>query len=240
MIYSSKTIKYYKNMKNVGSFDAEAPNVGTGIVGSPLCGDVMKIQLLFDDNGRIVDAKYKVFGCVSAIASMELACEKLKGLSIEEAMKIENSDVADELELVEIKRHCSVLAKESITAAINDYVSKKEGKLNDKFITITEKAIAKIKELIAAEGPDCCGILIGMIYGGCSGIEYSLSFATEDSVNGNFARDIDGTNFYFSEEDEVFIDGITIDFVDTGIGDSFLITSNKQFSCANCTCKRCG
>lgn len=125
MKYSEQTLKYYDSINNVGEFDEKLPNVGTGTVGSPLCGDVMRLQLLFDEDDLIVDAKYKVFGCVSAIASMELATTLLKGKTIEQALEIKNSDVANSLELSNIKRHCSVLAKEAIEAAVKDYLAKK-------------------------------------------------------------------------------------------------------------------
>ena len=103
MKYSEKTLEYYENIKNMGSLDEDLPNVGTGIVGSPLCGDVMKLQLSFDEHDKITDAKFKVFGCVSAIASMEKVTTLLKGMSIDEALKIKNADVANSLELSEIR-----------------------------------------------------------------------------------------------------------------------------------------
>jgi Fe-S cluster assembly scaffold IscU len=116
--------------ENVGSLDKDDPNVGTGIVGAPSCGDVMKLQIKVDDNGKIVDAKFKTFGCGSAIASSSLAVEWIKGKDVNEATKIKNVDIAKHLSLPPIKLHCSVLAEGAIQAAIKDYQAKKHGSSN--------------------------------------------------------------------------------------------------------------
>lgn len=123
MPYSDKVLDHYNNPRNVGSFDKNSPDVGTGIVGAPECGDVMKLQLKIN-NGIIEDAKFKTFGCGSAIASSSLATELVKGKSIDEAMQIKNSDIVEELALPPVKIHCSVLAEDAIKAAIIDYKSK--------------------------------------------------------------------------------------------------------------------
>ena len=112
------------NPKNVGTLDENDPHVGTGVVGSPVCGDVMKFQINVDDEGRIIDAKFKTFGCGSAIASASLATEWLKGRTVEQALQIKNMDIAKELSLPPIKIHCSVLAEEAIEKAINDWRGK--------------------------------------------------------------------------------------------------------------------
>ena len=124
MAYSNKVIDHYENPRNVGSFDKNDPHVGTGLVGAPACGDVMKLQLKIDDEGVIQDARFKTFGCGSAIASSSLVTEWVKGMSIDEAEKIQNSSIADELNLPPVKIHCSVLAEDAIKAAINDYKAK--------------------------------------------------------------------------------------------------------------------
>ena len=121
MAYSDKVLDHYSNPKNVGTLDKSKPNVGTGLVGSPECGDVMRLQIEVDDMGFISDAKFKTFGCGSAIASSSLATEWLKGKSIDDAMKIDNMDIVEELALPPVKIHCSVLAEDAIKAAINDY-----------------------------------------------------------------------------------------------------------------------
>ena len=123
MAYSEKVIDHYNKPRNVGSFDKTLPNVGTGIVGAPECGDVMKLQLMVE-NGVIRDARFKTFGCGSAIASSSLATEWIKGRTIDEALKIKNTDIVNELSLPPIKIHCSVLAEDAIKAAIADYQQK--------------------------------------------------------------------------------------------------------------------
>ena len=125
MAYSDKVIDHYQNPKNVGTLDKSAKNVGTGLVGAPECGDVMRLQIEVDDaTGMITDAKFKTFGCGSAIASSSLATEWLKGKSVDEALKIDNMDIVEELNLPPVKIHCSVLAEDAIKAAINDYRAK--------------------------------------------------------------------------------------------------------------------
>ena len=120
MAYSSKVIDHYNDPKNVGSFTKDEEGVGTGLVGAPECGDVMKLQIKIEKD-RIVDAKFKTFGCGSAIASSSLATEWVKGKSMDEAMAIENTEIVEELSLPPVKIHCSVLAEDAIKAAINDY-----------------------------------------------------------------------------------------------------------------------
>lgn len=125
MAYSDKVIEHYENPRNVGSLDKNDPSVGTGLVGAPACGDVMKLQLRIDDNGIIQDAKFKTFGCGSAIASSSLVTEWVKGMSIDKAETIQNSAIAEELNLPPVKIHCSVLAEDAIKAAIADYRKKR-------------------------------------------------------------------------------------------------------------------
>jgi nitrogen fixation NifU-like protein len=125
MAYSQKVVDHYENPQNVGSMDKNDPEVGTGLVGAPACGDVMKLQLKINDDGIIEDAKFKTFGCGSAIASSSLVTTLVKGKSIEEAELIKNSDIAAELALPPVKIHCSVLAEDAVKAAIADYRKKK-------------------------------------------------------------------------------------------------------------------
>jgi Fe-S cluster assembly scaffold IscU len=124
MAYSDKVIDHYQNPKNVGTLDKSKKNVGTGLVGAPECGDVMRLQIEVDDNGLIKDAKFKTFGCGSAIASSSLATEWLKGKTVDEAIKIDNMEIVEELHLPPVKIHCSVLAEDAIKAAVNDYRKK--------------------------------------------------------------------------------------------------------------------
>ena len=125
MAYSEKVLDHFQHPKNVGTLDKGKKNVGTGLVGAPECGDVMRLQIEVDEaSGTITDAKFKTFGCGSAIASSSLATEWLKGKSLEDAMKIDNMDIVEELALPPVKIHCSVLAEDAIKAAINDYQTK--------------------------------------------------------------------------------------------------------------------
>jgi nitrogen fixation protein NifU and related proteins len=127
MAYSDKVLDHYENPRNVGKMDDDDVNVGTGMVGAPACGDVMRLQIKVDDNGVIKDAKFKTYGCGSAIASSSLLTEWVKGRSLEEATQIKNKDIADELGLPPVKIHCSVLAEDAIKAAIEDVKQKREG-----------------------------------------------------------------------------------------------------------------
>ena len=124
MAYSEKVLDHYENPRNVGSLDKNDPSVGTGMVGAPACGDVMKLQIKVNDEGRIEDAKFKTYGCGSAIASSSLVTELLKGKTLDEATAIRNSDIAEELALPPVKIHCSVLAEDAIKSAIADYKKK--------------------------------------------------------------------------------------------------------------------
>jgi len=124
MAYSDKVIDHYENPRNVGNMDKDDSKVGTGMVGAPACGDVMRLQIKVNDEGVIEDAKFKTYGCGSAIASSSLLTEWVKGKSLEEASQIKNSEIAEELELPPVKIHCSVLAEDAIKAAINDYKGK--------------------------------------------------------------------------------------------------------------------
>ena len=124
MAYSEKVIEHYERPRNIGSLDTGDSSVGTGLVGAPECGDVMKLQIQVDDDNKIVDAKFKTFGCGSAIASSSLATEWVKGKTVDEASMIQNTEIVEELSLPPVKIHCSVLAEDAIKAAIKDYQSK--------------------------------------------------------------------------------------------------------------------
>jgi Fe-S cluster assembly scaffold IscU len=130
--YHEKVVEHYNHPRNVGSFDKNDPSVGTGLVGAPACGDVMKLQIKVDDaTGEIVDACFKTFGCGSAIASSSVASEWIKGKAMDEAVGIKNSDIAKHLSLPPVKLHCSMLAEDAIKAAVKDYQSKKDKKVAD-------------------------------------------------------------------------------------------------------------
>ncbi|GAT76252.1 scaffold protein [Ehrlichia ruminantium] len=130
MSYSESLLEHYKNPKNVGTLPKEDYNVGTGLVGAPSCGDVMKLQIKVDDNGKIIDAKFKTFGCGAAIAASSLATELIKGKTVDEAHELKNTVLAKELSLPPVKIHCSLLAEDAVKAAINDYHMKQANKKN--------------------------------------------------------------------------------------------------------------
>ena len=128
MAYSEKVIDHYENPRNVGTFDKADDSVGTGMVGAPACGDVMRLQIKVNDDGVIEDAKFKTYGCGSAIASSSLVTEWVKGKTLDEALQIKNTDIADELALPPVKIHCSILAEDAIKAAVDDYHARQEKK----------------------------------------------------------------------------------------------------------------
>ena len=141
MAYSEKVIEHYENPRNVGSLDQEDDSVGTGLVGAPACGDVMRLQIRVNDAGVIEDAKFKTFGCGSAIASSSLATEWIKGKTIDEAAGIKNSQIAEELSLPPVKIHCSVLAEDAIKSAIEDFKKKRAARRS--LAPEAEKAVAE-------------------------------------------------------------------------------------------------
>ena len=128
MAYSDKVIDHYENPRNVGTFDKNDESVGTGMVGAPACGDVMRLQIKVNDEGIIEDAKFKTYGCGSAIASSSLITEWVKGKSLDDALAIKNSEIAEELELPPVKSHCSILAEDAVKAAVADYRKRQENK----------------------------------------------------------------------------------------------------------------
>src|ERR1700755_104206 len=132
MAYSEKVLEHYENPRNVGSLDKADPSVGTGLVGAPACGDVMKLQIKVGVDGRIEDAKFKTFGCGSAVASRSPGTEWVKGKTLDEAEQIKNTEIAKHLSLPPVKIHCSILAEDAIKAAIKDYRDKQEPKAGDK------------------------------------------------------------------------------------------------------------
>mmetsp|Transcript_5583 Transcript_5583/g.8589 ORF Transcript_5583/g.8589 Transcript_5583/m.8589 type:complete len:170 (+) Transcript_5583:133-642(+) len=128
--YHENIVEHYENPRNVGSLDKNSDDVGTGLVGAPACGDVMKLQIKVDENGNIQESKFKTFGCGSAIASSSVATEWVKGKHVDEVLAIKNTDIAAHLKLPPVKLHCSMLAEDAIRAAVSDWKAKKEGKVN--------------------------------------------------------------------------------------------------------------
>lgn len=128
MAYSKKVLDHYENPRNVGSLDKDSPNVGTGMVGAPACGDVMKLMIEVDNDNKIIDAKFKTYGCGSAIASSSLLTEWVKGKTIHQVEEIKNTEIVEELQLPPVKIHCSVLAEDAIKSAVKDYINKQPRK----------------------------------------------------------------------------------------------------------------
>jgi len=152
MAYSEKLIDHYENPRNVGSLDKESPDVGTGLVGAPACGDVMKLQIRVNDAGVIEDARFKTFGCGSAIASSSLVTEWVKGKTIDQALTIKNTDVASELDLPPVKIHCSVLAEDAIKAAVADWQKKRGVAPTVKPSTVQGDRAALVKQGVLKSG----------------------------------------------------------------------------------------
>lgn len=140
-LYHDKVIDHYENPRNVGSFSSKETNIGTGLVGAPACGDVMKLQIKVDDDGKIIDTKFKTFGCGSAIASSSLATEWIKGKNINEAINITNKDIASHLKLPPVKLHCSILAEDAVKSAIKDFNQKKSNYIKNNLNILDAKMV---------------------------------------------------------------------------------------------------
>ena len=222
MAYSEKVIDHYENPRNVGKLDAEDPNVGTGMVGAPACGDVMRLQIKVNEQGVIEDAKFKTYGCGSAIASSSLATEWMKGKTLDEAETIKNTQLAEELALPPVKIHCSVLAEDAIKAAVRDYKQKK-GLLCSRgvamAITMTEAAARHVQRSLEGRGKGE-GIRLGVRTTGCSGLAYVLEFvdevAGEDEVFESF-----GVKVIIDPKSLTYLDGTELDFVREGLNEGF-------------------
>jgi nitrogen fixation NifU-like protein len=185
MAYSEKVVEHYENPRNVGSFDKGDDSVGTGMVGAPACGDVMKLQIKVNaDTGLIEDARFKTYGCGSAIASSSLVTEWVKGKSLDEALTIKNTQIAEELALPPVKIHCSILAEDAIKAAVQDYKAKHvtatATSLNQATmaVTLTEAAARHVSRYINRRGKGV-GVRLGVKTTGCSGLAYKLEYADE-------------------------------------------------------------
>lgn len=231
MAYSEKVIDHYENPRNVGSMDKNDPNVATGMVGAPACGDVMKLQLKISDAGIIEDAKFKTYGCGSAIASSSLVTEWVKGKSIDEAGEIKNTAIAEELALPPVKIHCSILAEDAIKAAIEDYRTKhnsQAGRLMS--VTMTPAASDRVKSFIENRGKGL-GLRLGIKTTGCSGLAYVLEFV-DDLNEDDTLFSINDVNIIIDGKSLVYLDGIELDFVKEGLNEGFKFTNpNAKGEC---------
>ncbi|KAF4516040.1 hypothetical protein B566_EDAN000277 [Ephemera danica] len=241
MAYSDKVVDHFNNPRNMGSFKKDEDGVGTGMVGAPECGDVMKLQIKVQ-NDTIVDAKFKTFGCGSAIASSSLATEWLKGKTIEEAQKIKNTDIVQELNLPPVKIHCSVLAEDAIKAALADYQKKADTKRERTMdttntetqapvISLTDAAIKEVKRLINVQGIEEGGLRLGVKGGGCSGLSYTINF---DEKIGQYDQvyDFDGVKIIVDAKSAIYLQGTQLDYHKDLMGGNFkFVNPNANKTC---------
>src|SRR6266496_321004 len=205
MAYSEKVLVHYNNPQNVGTLDKSKTNVGTGLVGAPECGDVMRLQIEVDEvTGMIKDAKFKTFGCGSAIASSSLATEWLKGRTVDEAYKIKNTDIVQELNLPPVKIHCSVLAEDAIKAA---------------------------KRLQEVQGLGNAALRLGVKGGGCSGLSYTVNFDTEMGPYDQ-SYEIDGIRIIVDMKSAIYLQGTQLDYQKDLVSGQFKFSNpNAAKSC---------
>ena len=240
MAYSDKVLDHYNNPRNVGSFDKSDPNVGTGMVGAPECGDVMKLQVKVNpETGVIEDAKFKTFGCGSAIASSSLATEWLRGKTVDEALEIKNTDIVNELSLPPVKIHCSVLAEDAIKAAIGDYKKKTESQDQLRrsqritaMVTVTPKAVEKIREAFQRESVNG-GLRLGVLGGGCSGLSYQFKFDPKPRPTDK-VLDFDDVQVFIDPKSMVYLDGMTLDWKDSLIHSGFVFDNPHAKKSCGC------
>ena len=245
MAYSDKVIEHYNNPRNVGSFAKDEPGVGTGVVGAPECGDVMKLQLKISDNGVIEDARFKTFGCGSAIASSSYVTELVKGKHIDEAMTIKNTVIVKELNLPPVKIHCSVLAEDAIKAAITDWRKRKgatDGAAEEPrskvarrlsvswlMISLSESAAQKIKQLVA-DKREGAGLRVKVVGGGCSGLQYRMEIDAAKERDKVFERD--GARLIVDKKSFLYLNGSELDYGEELMASGFkVVNPNAKRSC---------
>jgi len=273
MAYSDKVVDHYNNPRNVGSLDKKDPNVGTGLVGAPECGDVMKLQMKVNPDTRVIEeARFKTFGCGSAIASSSLATEWVKGKTVEEALAIKNTDIVRELSLPPVKIHCSVLAEDAIKAALGDW-KKKQGEAEAKsaesattrtnrirrpkslvgwhgsqrdigssrgvtrinMIHVTEKAAAKIRELLQKDGvpAESGGLRVGVQGGGCSGLTYAMRLDTE-ARNRDKVFEENGARIFVDPKSYLYLHNTTLDYLEDLMKQGFVFQNPQATRSCGC------
>jgi len=214
MAYSDKVLDHYENPRNVGSFAKDAEDVGTGMVGAPACGDVMKLQIRVGADGRIEDAKFKTYGCGSAIASSSLVTEWVKGKTLDQAMGIKNTQIAEELALPPVKIHCSILAEDAIKAAVADY--RKKGNVS---ISLTETAARHVASFLSKRGKGVA-LRLGVRTTGCSGLAYKLEYA-DDIRPEDHRFESHGITVVVDPKSLPYLDGTELDFAREGLNEGF-------------------
>ena len=256
MSYSDKVIDHYNHPRNVGSMDKSSTDVGTGLVGAPECGDVMKLQIKVNRETNIIEeAKFKTFGCGSAIASSSLATEWVKGKTVDEALSIKNMDIVKELSLPPVKIHCSVLAEDAIRAAIGDWKKKQESskpvsveaqymttateqttpQATAKGIQVTEKALAKVRSAMAKEGisPEQGGLRLGVQGGGCSGLSYNIRFDTQPRERDRIFQ-FDDVRVFVDPKSFIYLHGMILDYQETLMQQGFVFVNPQATKSCGC------
>ncbi len=249
--YSSLLLDHYNNPRNVGELDKNNKNVGTGTSGKASCGDVLRLQLLINNN-TIEDVKFKTFGCGSAIASSSFLTEMIKGKTLDEVKKIKNSDIAHALSLPKVKLHCSILAEEALESAISDYMSKnnlkhhtsnniekeQEKMENDtKKILITDNAKDKMKNMLKDQNGKC--IFISVQSGGCKGLMYNIEVSEQEKVQGDVVLEEEGLKVLVPAGIMPLIGGSIIDYFDNGMRAGFKFDNPNQSGCCGCGMSFC-
>lgn len=227
MAYKEKVLDHYENPRNVGSLDKNRSDVGTAMVGAPACGDVMKLQIQVNDQDIIIDAKFKTFGCASAIASSSLSTEWLKGKHINDAGSIKNIDIAKELELPPVKYHCSVLAEDAIKSAIEDYKEKQHG------ISFNEQALAKISRIFN-ENHDKTTIRFIAKDGGCSGKKYDISLENEIGSHIKIQTISHNKHILIDKESFDLFKNCTIDYMENDLESRFVFNNPNAKNACGC------
>jgi nitrogen fixation NifU-like protein len=225
MAYSEKVVDHYENPRNVGSFEKGDDTVGTGMVGAPACGDVMKLQIKVNPlTGVIEDARFKTYGCGSAIASSSLVTEWVKGKTLDEAASIKNSAIAEELALPPVKIHCSILAEDAIKA--------EEIVLATMSVTLTDAAARHVTRYMTKRGKGV-GVRLGVKTTGCSGLAYKLEYADEIAPEDVVFED-NGVKVLVDPKSMAYIDGTQLDFVREGLNEGFKFSNPNERDRCGC------
>ena len=239
MAYSEKVIDHYENPRNVGSFDKGDDTVGTGMVGAPACGDVMKLQIKVNPaTGLIEDAKFKTYGCGSAIASSSLVTEWVKGKSLDEALTIKNTQIAEELALPPVKIHCSILAEDAIKAAVNDYKAKTARPARQRSALShgghpDRSGGAPRHRATSRKRGKGVGVRLGVKTTGCSGLAYKLEYADEVAPE-DIVFEGHGVKVLVDPKSLPYIDGTELDFVREGLNEGFKFHNPREKDRCGC------
>lgn len=238
MAYSSKVLDHYENPRNVGSFDKGDDSVGTGMVGAPACGDVMKLQIKVNEAGVIEDARFKTYGCGSAIASSSLVTEWVKGKTLDEAMNIRNTQIAEELALPPVKIHCSILAEDAIKAAVQDYKTStgprrlRPSRRTDMAVTLTQSAANHVGRYLQKRGKGI-GLRLGVRTTGCSGMAYKLEYVDEQAAD-DVVFDSFGVKVFIDPKSLAYLDGTELDYAREGLNEGFRFSNPNEKATCGC------